>query len=116
MEATGQRVYLEQPHPSPAMADHAAILAILQFIGTAATAVCDEFDKAFNLDLEVGHALKGLRKGVESLKSDTMVYKALLSAMEIGAYLDESSPYTRFTQLYVTGVALKPYAHRANRL
>jgi len=92
------------------------ILAILRITGIAATAVCDEIDKAFNLDHEVRLALQALRKGVESLKSDTTVYKVLLSAMEKVTNLDESSPYTRFAQLYVMWLHSSSHVHRANNL
>ena len=79
------------------------ILALLRLVGTAATVVCDEVDKALDLDHEVRQALKDLRKRVESLKSVTMVYKVLLSAMEKDTDLNGRSPYTRFIQRYVMG-------------
>jgi len=78
--------------------------------------VCDEIDKVFNLDLEVRQPLKALHKGVESLKSDTTLYKVLLSAMEKVTDLDESSPHTRFAQLYVMWLHSSSHAHRANNL
>ena len=76
------------------------VLAILDFVDAAAIAVCGVIDKALELELEheARQALKELRKGVESLKSDTMVYKVLLNAMEDDTDL---SPYTRFIQRYV---------------
>jgi hypothetical protein len=88
---------------SPAMADPATILGILQFVGAAAMAVCSAIDKALELEHEERQALKELRKGVESLRSDTMVYKVLLNAMEERYDVNGRSPYTRFIQRYVMG-------------
>jgi hypothetical protein len=98
------------------MADPATILAILQFVGTAAKGVCEAVDKAMELEHEERQALKELRKGVESLKSDTMVYRVLLNAMESDTDLSGRSPYTRFIQRYVVGSRSSPYVHRANNL
>src|SRR5258706_9523492 len=98
------------------MADPATILAILQFVGVAAMAVCEAIDKAIELEHEERYALKELRKGVESLKSDTLVYKVLLNAMENDTDLNGRSPYTRFIQRYVMGLRSSSSAHRANTL
>jgi len=86
------------------MADPSTILAILQFVGTAAVGVCQAVDKAIELEQDEKQALKELRKGVESLKSDTLVYKVLLNAMETDTGLDKRSPYARFIQRYVMGL------------
>jgi len=83
------------------MADPGTILAILQFVGAAAMLVCEAIDKVIELEHEERQALKDLRKGVENLKSDTMVYKILLNAMETDTDLNGRSPYTRFIQRYV---------------
>ena len=96
------------------MANPTTILSILHSVGTVATAVCNEIDKAPDLDHEVRWALKDLRKGIESLKDDIRVYKVLLSAMENDT--NGSSIYQRFIHLYVIGLHLSPYAHRANNL
>ena len=66
-------------------------------------AVCEAVDKAIELKHEERHALKDLCKGVESLKSDTLVYKVLLDTMENDTDLSGCSPYTRFIQRYVMG-------------
>jgi len=79
------------------MADPATILAILHFVGAAAILVCEVVDKAIDLKYEL-QALKELRREVEGLRSDTMVYKVLLNAMENDTDL---SPYTHFIQRYV---------------
>ena len=83
------------------MADPSTILVILKAVGTAALALCQVIDKATELEHEARHALKELRKGVDSLKSDTLVYKVLLNAMENDTDLSGRSPYTRFIQGYV---------------
>ena len=92
------------------------ILAILQFVGVSALEVCEVIDKAIELEHEERHALQGLRKGVTSLKSDTLVYKVLLNAVENDTDLSGGSPYTRFIQRYVMGLRSSSYAHRANAL
>ena len=83
------------------MADPASILGILQFVGAAAMAVCSAIDKAVALEQEERQALKDLRKGVEDLRSDTMVYKVLLNAMEDDKDANGRSPYTHFIKRYV---------------
>jgi len=96
------------------------LLATMQLVSAGATLVCNVINKALELELELEHealrALKELRKEVESLKSNTMVYKPLLSAMEKDIDLHESPSYTRFIQRYVIGLRSSPYAHRANNL
>ena len=92
-------------HPSPTASDPSTILAILQFVGVAATAVCQATDKAIGLEPEERYALNELRKGVDSLKSDTLVYKVLLNSMENDADLGNRSSYTCFIQRYVMGCA-----------
>jgi hypothetical protein len=79
------------------MSDPATVLGILQFVGAAAMGVCQAIDKALEVEREEQQALKNLRKGVEGLKSDTIVYKLLLNSMENDTDLNDRSPYTRFT-------------------
>ena len=99
------------------MADPASsILGILQFVGTAAMAVCAAIDVALELEQDEKQALKELRKGVESLRSDTMVYRVLLNAMEDDVDANGRSPYTRFIQRYVMRLWSPSYAHIANNL
>ena len=93
------------------MADPSTILAILQFVGTAAMAVCHKIDKAIELEYEERHALKELRKEVDSLKSDTSVYRVLLNAMDNDTDPSGHSPYTRFIQRYVMGLRSSSYTH-----
>jgi len=98
------------------MADPSTILAILQFVDTAAMAVCQTVDKTIELKQEERQALKALRGGVEGIKSDTLVYKVLLNAMESDTGLDKRSPYARFIQRYVMGLRSSSYVHGANDL
>lgn len=106
----------DSPLLAPAIMGPAAILAILQSVDAAATLVCNEIDKALELELEheARRVLKELRKGVESLGLNTMVYKILLSAMEKDADLDDSSTYTRFIQQYVMELHSSSYAHKTD--
>src|SRR5258706_12322572 len=108
---------------APPTPDPAAILTILQHIGAAATLVCNEVDKAVEreLDYEERQALKELHKRVESLESDTMVYKVLLNAMKNDADLDERStyersPYSHFIQQYSMALRSSSCGQRANNL
>ena len=93
------------------MADPATILGILQFVGAAAMAVCRAIDKAVALEHDERQALKELRKGVESLRSDTIVYKILMNAMEDDTDANGRSPYTQFIKRYVLGLRSTSYAH-----
>ena len=68
-------------------------------------AVCEAVGKAIELEHEEKQALKELRKGVESLKSDTLVYKVLLNAMESVTDLEGRSAYARFIKRCVMGRA-----------
>jgi ApbE superfamily uncharacterized protein (UPF0280 family) len=56
----------------------AAILAVLQSVDAAATLVCNLIDKILEPEHEVRQALKDLRKEVENLKSDVLVYEVLM--------------------------------------
>ena len=67
---------------APTITDLTAILAILQSVDTAAI-LCNEIDNALEPEHEERQALKDLRKGLENLKSDIMVYEILLSPMEM---------------------------------
>jgi len=98
-------------HPDPGV-----LLAILRSVGTAASAVCEAFDKAIELEHEERQALKELRIGVESLKSDTLVYRVLLKTMESDVDLDGRSLYARFVQRYVMRLPSGSYAHTVNDL
>jgi len=77
-----------------------SILALLQIVDGAAKEVCMSIDRAVELEHDERHARKDLGKGVQSLKSDIMVYMVLLSAMEDDVDVNGCSPYTRFIQRY----------------
>ena len=84
------------------MADPPTILPILQSVSVAAKAVCEVVDKAVDEAIqherEEQYVLKDLRKGVDSLRSDALVYEVLLNAMENDT---DHPPYRRFIQRYV---------------
>jgi len=112
------RPVLSTPSPlsSTSHPDPGAVLSILQFVGTAASAVCEAVDKAIELEHEERQALGELRKGVENLNSDTLVYRVLLNAIESDTGLERRSLYARFIQRYVMGLRLSSYIHRVNDL
>ena len=83
------------------------LAAILRAIDTAATLVCDGTDEATEPEHEERQALKDLRKGLENLKSDIMVYEVLLGPMEMDTPLS-------LRQQYVMGLRSSSYAHTAN--
>ena len=99
------------------MADPSTILAILQFVDTAAMAVCLAVDKAIEFEHKDQHALKELRKALDNLTSETLVYKGHLNAMMNDTNRSGRSPCTRFIQRYVMGYSQAYiYAYRANHL
>ena len=86
------------------MADPSTILAHLQLVGAAAIAICDKIDNTPESENALQRqSLKELRKAVDSLRSDTLMYKDLLNAMENDTDLSRDSSYTRFIQRYVMG-------------
>jgi hypothetical protein len=80
--------YIPLPQPAspflaPTKPSLAAILAILRSVDAAATLVCNEINKALKSEHEV-QALNDLRKGVENLKSDIIVYEVLMKDPHFG--------------------------------
>ena len=80
------------------MLDPETILALVQGVGAAAKMACDAIDKVKGLDLEVKNALQDLRQGIDSLGSDTMVYKVLITAMQNDTNPDGRSGFETFIQ------------------
>jgi len=78
--------------------DPGSILALVKSIGEAARVVWDATDKAFELEREEQGALKDLRKAVESLKSDIVVYGILVTTMVNDTYPNGLEPLTLFIQ------------------
>jgi hypothetical protein len=72
------------------------ILGLLQGVSGAAKTVCDAVDRAYQLEREEQKAVQDLRQGVESLKSDTMVYKVLITAMLNDGRPNAPSPFAIF--------------------
>ena len=93
------------------MADPSAILLLLHRVDRAAKALCKAIDKAINEtvqhDQDKIFALKNLRKGVDSLIPDTLVYKVLLNPMKNGTDLSGRNTY-------VMELRSSSYTHRAN--
>ena len=90
------------PLPAPATVDPDDILAILRAVDAAATLVCNEVDNALEPEHVDQQTQKDLRKGIENLKFDIMLYKVLL---EKDSNLD-------FIQQYVVGFHSSSYTHR----
>ena len=57
-------------------------LGLVKSVDSAAKKACDAIDEAQGLHHEVKYALQDLRQGIQSLKSDTMMYKLLITAMK----------------------------------
>jgi len=104
---------IPSPLSSTSHPDLGVVLAILQFVGAAASAVCEAVNEAIELKHEERQALKALRRGAESLSSDTLVYKVLLNAVESDTDFEGCSLYTRFIQRYVMGLRSSSYVHTA---
>ena len=89
------------------MADPGTILMTLKDLDIATTSVYRAIDKALELEHEGQQALKDLGRAVEGVKSDTVVYRTLMKAMENDIHSDSNSgsPYARFIQRWVTGLS-----------
>ena len=94
------------PLPAPATADPEDILAILRAVDAAATLVCNEVNNAVKPDHVDRQALKDLRKAVENLKADIILYKVLL----------EKDDQLGFIQQYVIELCSNSCTHRHNTI
>ena len=74
-----------RPSRAPRMVDPAAIRGIIRLIDAAATLVCNEIDKALELEHEARPALKDLRKEIENLKAGIMAFEVLMNAIRVDA-------------------------------
>ena len=99
-------IYISPYIPPSARTGPAAIIAILRSVDAAVTLFCNEIDKALEPEHEERQALKDLRKGLENLKSDIMLYEVLLSPMEI-----DTPPSLK--QQYVMGLRSGSYTHNS---
>ena len=84
------------------MLDPGPILALVQGVGAAAKTACDPIDKVKALDQDVKNALQDLRQGINGLKSDTMVYKVLITAMQGDTNPNGPSVFDTFIQKSVS--------------
>ena len=80
------------------MLDPGMILALVQGVAAAAKMACDAIDKVKAPDHEVKNAMDDLRRGIDGLKSDTMVYKVLIAAMENDTNPNGRSVFETFIQ------------------
>ena len=83
------------------MLDPGTILALVQGVGAIAKMACDAIDKVKELDIVEKNALQDLRQAIDGLKSDTMVYKVLITAMENDTNPNGPSVFETFIQQYV---------------
>ncbi len=81
------------------MLDPGTILNLVQCVGSAAKRAA--IYEAQVLDHEVKYALQDLRQGIESLKSDTTVYKVLITAMQNDSNPNGPSTFAIFISKYV---------------
>ena len=84
--------------PAFIMLDPGEILVLVQGVGAAAKMACDAIDKAKGFDQELKSALQDLRQGIAGLKSGTMVYKVLITAMQNDTNPNGRSVFETFIQ------------------
>ena len=98
------------------MLDPGTILSLVQCVGSAAKRARDAIDKVQGLDNGMKCALQDLRQGIESLKSDTMVYKVLITAMQNDTNPNGPSVFATFIQKYVWSARVNRFTLTANGL
>ena len=98
------------------MLDPETILDLVQGVGAAAKMACDAIDKVKGLDLEVKNALQDLRRGIDGFKSDTMVYKVLITAMQNDTNPNGRSVFDTFIQKSVWSARVNLFTLTANDL
>ena len=98
------------------MLDPERILALVQGVGAAAKMACDAIDKVKAVDQEVKYALQDFRQGIDDLKSDTMVYKVLITAMQNDTNSNGRSVFETFIQKFVWSARVNLFILMANNL
>ena len=93
------------------MLDPGTILSLVQCVGSAAKMACDTIDDARGLDQEVKYALQDLRQRIQSLKSDTMMYRVLITAMQNDISPYGPSTFAIFIVKYVWSARASHYTH-----
>ena len=88
----------------------------MQYVGSAAKRARDVIDKVQGLDPEVTSALQDLCQGIEGLKSDTMVYKVLVTTMQNDTNPNGPSVFAIFIQKYVWNAWVTRFTLTANNL
>lgn len=72
-----------------------SIMDIMETVLADTKSACDAIDKALALELDQRQGLKDLRKAIENIKADTMVYKILITAMQTDS-INGRSPFAVF--------------------
>ena len=76
------------------------ILSLVQCVDSAAKRACDAIDEQ-DPHHEVEYALQDLRQGIQSLRSDTMMYKVFITTMKNDANPYGPSTFAIFISTYV---------------
>ena len=76
------------------------ILTLVKCVDSAAKRACDAIDEQYPHH-EVEYALQDLRQGIQSLKSDTMMYKVFITTMQNDTNPDGPSTFAIFISKYV---------------
>ena len=76
------------------------ILSLVKSIDSAAKRACDAIDEQ-DPHREVKYALQDLRQRIQSLKSDTMMYKILITTMQNDTNPNGPSTFAIFISKYV---------------
>ena len=76
------------------------ILNLVNCVDSAAKKACDAIDQQDPQD-DAKDALQDLRQGIQSLKSDTMMYKVLIATMQNDTNPYGPSTFTIFVTTYV---------------
>ena len=83
------------------MLDPQTIFDLVLCVGGAAKTVCNAIDKVQESEREAQHTLRDLRQAIESLKSDSVVYKVLIIAMQNDTKPNGQSTFVAFINKYV---------------
>ena len=77
------------------------ILSLVTCVDSAAEKACDAIDEAQGLHHEAKYPLQDLRQAIQHLKSDTIMYKVLLTSMKNDINPDGPSTFATFISMYV---------------
>ena len=77
------------------------ILSLVKCVDSAAKRACDAIDEQ-DPHREVKYALQDLRQGIQSFKSDTIMYKVLIATMQNDTNPNGPSTFAIFISTYVS--------------